>query len=236
MIEPIVFVPGMMSDARLFAPQINDLSRDFPIHVANFRGRETIRTMAQAVLDAAPDRFALAGVSMGGIIAMEMLRHAPERIGRIALVSTTPLAETPAQAAWREPQIVKARAGFLAEALDEIMPLENLAPGPNRQVILRQLKEMGLDLGSDEFVRQARALQRRRDAQNVLLGTKASALVLCGAHDRLTPVKRHETMAELIAHSELVILPDAGHLPNLEQPEETNAALRDWMARPLMLR
>ncbi len=234
--EALVMVPGMMCDARIFTPQINALSGDYPIHIANFSGEDSIRAMALCILENAPERFALAGISMGGIIAMEILRRAPERVNRVALISTTPLAETPAQAAWREPQIVRARAGYLDEALEEMMPPENLAPGPQRQEILRLMRHMGRDLGAETFVRQARALQRRREAQNVLLGTKATALILCGSYDRLTPVKRHIAMAGLVAHSQLVVVEEAGHLPTLEAPEATTNALRLWMERPLMLR
>lgn len=234
--EALVLVPGMMCDARIFTPQIDDLSRDYPIHIANFIGEDSIRAMALSVLEAAPASFALAGLSMGGIVAMDILRRAPERVSRIALISTSPLAETSAQAAWREPHIVQARAGFLDEALAQAMPPENLAPGAARQEILRLMRDMGRDMGAETFVQQARALQRRRDAQNVLLSTKATALVLCGAHDRLTPVKRHQAMAELIPHAELLVIDEAGHLPNLEAPEAVNRALRGWMQRPLMLR
>ncbi len=234
--EAIVFVPGMMCDARAFGPQINDLSRDYPIHISSINTFESIREMAKSMLATAPETFALVGHSMGGIVAMEILRQAPNRVTRVALISTTPLAETPAQSAWREPQIVRARAGFLQEAMHEAMAAENLAPGPRRQDILRLVDQMSADLGSDVFVRQARALQRRRDAQNVLLQFRGTALILCGKFDKLTPVKRHTAMADLILHSELVVLENAGHFPNLENPEATNQALRAWLERPLMLR
>lgn len=233
--EAIIFIPGMMCDARAFTPQINDLSRDYPIHIASINTFESIREMAKSVLESAPKTFALVGHSMGGIVAMEILRQAPDRVTRVALISTTPLAETPGQSAWREPQIVRARAGFLKEAMDEAMAVENLAPGQGRQDILRLLGEMGADLGPDVFVKQARALQRRREAQNVLIKYRGTALVLCGAFDKLTPVKRHTAMADLILHSELVVLEDAGHFPSLENPEATNQALRAWLERPLML-
>ncbi|MCI2397888.1 alpha/beta fold hydrolase [Aliiroseovarius subalbicans] len=236
MSDPLVLVPGMMCDARLFMPQIKDLSRDMAVQVAAISDGATIREMASLVLAAAPERFALAGLSMGGIVAMEVLRRAPERVSRIAMMSTTPLAETPEQAAWREPQIVKANAGRLDEAMVAAMSADNLAPGVGRNAILHQIIDMAYDFGPTVFIRQSRALQRRPDAQKVLRQMKVPTLVLCGAHDKLTPVKRHEFMAELIPFAELEVIEDAGHLPTLEAPEQVNAALRRWMAQPLVLR
>lgn len=236
MSEPLVLVPGMMCDARVFMPQIVAVSRERPVHVASVTAGETIREMASNVLAEAPPRFALAGLSMGGIVAMEMLRRAPERVSRIALVSTTPLAETPAQAAWREPQIVQARAGNLRDALRAALAPDNLAPGTGRAAVLRVLDEMALALGAEVFIRQSRALQRRPDAQKVLRQARLPALVLCGAHDRLTPVKRHEFIAGLMPSARLEVIEDAGHLPTLETPEAATSIILDWLVNPLVLR
>jgi pimeloyl-ACP methyl ester carboxylesterase len=236
MSEPILFVPGMMCDARVFAPQIDDLSRDFALHIARVTRAESIREMAAEAIHHAPPRFALAGLSMGGIVAMEILRRVPERVTRIALMATTPLAETPEQAAWREPQIVKAQSGNLAEAMRAAMPEDNLAPGAGRQRALAVVEAMAGDLGAKEFIRQSRALQRRPDAQKTLRTTRAPALVLCGGHDKITTPRRHEFMAELIPYAELVVIDEAGHLPTLEAPQKVNMALRAWMELPMVLR
>ncbi|RME15972.1 MAG: alpha/beta hydrolase, partial [Alphaproteobacteria bacterium] len=147
--EPILFVPGMMCDARVFGPQIDDLSRDFTVQIARVAHAESIREMAAEAIHQAPPRFALAGLSMGGIVAMEIIRRVPERVTRIALMSTTPLAETPEQAAWREPQIVKAQAGNLDEARRAALPPESLGPGPGRQRALDVMDAMAADLGVD---------------------------------------------------------------------------------------
>ncbi len=236
MTEPILFVPGMMCDARVFGPQVEDLSRDFHVQVACVTRGESIREMAAEALHHAPKRFALAGHSMGGIVALEMLRRAPERVTRIALISTTPLAETPEQAAWREPQIVKAQSGNLLAALNEAMGPKNLAPGPGREAVLELMERMAEDIGPEAFIRQSRALQRRPDAQKVLRTMRAPALVLCGSYDRLTPVRRHSFMAELIPYAELAVIEEAGHVPMLEAPEKMSLALRAWMELPLVLR
>lgn len=233
MAEPLVMVPGMMCDARAFWPQVAALSGRRAVQVAAFPEAETISEMAQEVIAAAPERFALMGHSMGGIVAMEVLRRAPERVSRVALISTSPLAETPAQAAWREPMLAKARAGNLSAALDAALAPENLAPGPSRAEVLKTLGEMGADLGAETFIRQSRALQKRRDAQRVLMKAEIPALILCGVHDRMTPVKRHEAMAELMKDAELVVLDEAGHMPMLEAPEAVNAALKAWLDEPM---
>ncbi|MDA5094274.1 alpha/beta hydrolase [Aliiroseovarius sp. KMU-50] len=234
--EPLVLVPGMMCDARVFTPQINELSREFAVQIASIAHGETIRDMAALVLEQAPERFALAGHSMGGIVAMEVARRAPERVSRLALLSTSALPDTPAQAAWREPLIIRAQTGQLAEALAEEVTPETLAPGEGQGEILALLQDMAQGFGAEIFIRQQRALQRRPDAQRALQRLKIPTMVLCGAHDRLTPPKRHETMAELIPSAELVILPNAGHMPTLEAPKEVTIGLRAWMQMPLELR
>lgn len=229
MAEPLVFLPGMMCDARLFGPQIAELSADTAVMVAPITQGERVEEIASGLLDQLPKRFALAGLSMGGIVAMEVLRRAPDRVSRIALMDTNPLAETPNVAAAREPQIVAARTGRLLEVMRDEMKPNYLAPGPQRADVLDLVMDMAAVLGPEVFVAQSRALQRRRDQQATLSRCKAPALILCGAHDALCPVQRHEVMAELMPHAVLKVLPDAGHLPTLEQPSETTAALREWL-------
>ena len=235
MTEPLVFLPGMMCDARLFGPQIAELSADHCVTIAPVTQGERIEEIASGLLDQLPARFALAGLSMGGIVAMELLRRAPDRITRIALMDTNPLAETPPVAAAREPQIVGVRTGRLEQVMREEMKPHYLAPGLHRGEVLDLVMEMALTLGPEVFVRQSRALQRRRDQQGILRKCKVPTLVLCGTHDVLCPVKRHTFMAELIPYAKLVVLENAGHLPTLEAPAETTQALRDWMKQPLIL-
>ncbi|WP_371169831.1 alpha/beta fold hydrolase [Aliiroseovarius sp. 2305UL8-7] len=236
MTEPVVLIPGMMCDARVFGPQIDDLSRDHIVQVAPPVFGDTIRDMAGHILDHLPPRFALAGISMGGIVAMEIARRAPDRVNRLALISTSPLPDTPAQAAWREPQIVRASAGRLDEAMADALDPANIGPGPRRDAVLALVRTMGQGQGADMFVRQSRALQRRPDAQRALQKLRIPTMVMCGAHDGLTPPKRHETMAALIPGAELVILQEAGHLPTIEVPEQVNIGMRAWLDMPLELR
>ncbi len=230
--EPVVFLPGMMCDARIFTPQILALSKQTPVMAAALFGGETVEQIASHLLEMLPARFALVGLSMGGIVALEILRRAPARVSRLCLMATTPLAETPDQAAMREPLIISARTGGLETALQQSLPPEVLAPGAQRLEILGLVRDMGLDLGAELFVAQSRALQRRIDQQATARRCRVPTLILCGEHDRLTPVKRHEFLAELIPHAGLKIISGAGHLPSLEQPEEVTQALLGWLSVP----
>ncbi len=232
MLGPLVFLPDLMCDARLFAPQIAAFSRDTAVMVAPVTQGERMEEIASALLTVLPSKFALAGAGLGGNVAMELLRRAPDRITRIALIATTPLAETPQEAAAREPQIIGAKTGRLNEILRDMLTPTGLAPGPGRVGVLQATVQMGTDLGPEVFVRQSRALQRRRDQQATLRHCKVPALVLCGRHDMLAPVKRHSFMAELIPQAELGVIEDAGHVPSLETPQECTDALRAWMKQP----
>lgn len=236
MADPVLFIPGLMCDARLFAPQIAALSVKRAVQVAVPSRGDSVEDMAEVILSDAPDRFALAGLSMGGIIAMEILRQRPDRVLRLALMDTNPLPETPEVAASREPQIAAVRAGRLVEVMRDEMKPKYLAPGDRRVEVLNLVVDMARALGPDIFVRQSRALQRRRNQQATLEAARLPTLVLCGRHDALCPVRRHEFMTGLIPGAILEIIEGAGHLPTLEQPEETTAALERWLSGTLLLK
>ena len=226
---PLVLLPGMMCDARLFGPQIEALSSVRPLHLATITDHDTMEALATEVLANAPPRFALAGLSMGGIVAMDVLRQAPERVDRIALLDTNPKAEAEVIRQARAPQIARAQVGDLRAVMrDELMPYY-LADGPDRRPILDLCMDMAEALGPDVFVRQSRALQSRPDQQETLRGVTVPTLVLCGEEDRLCPLHRHELMHALMPGSRLEVIAGAGHLPTLEKPAETSAALLEWL-------
>lgn len=225
---PLVLLPGMMCDARLWGPQMGALGRRAVLH-ATLTEHDTVQALAVAVLAAAPPRFALAGLSMGGIVAMEVLRQAPARVDRLALLDTNPRAELPQVKAAREPQIAAVKSGRLREVMrDELKP-NYLVESPEKPAILDLCMDMAVDLGAEVFVRQSRALAHRPDQTGTLASWHGPALVLMGAEDRLCPRDRHEQMHALMPQSTLVIVEDAGHLPTLEQPERTTAALIRWL-------
>ena len=230
--EPLVFLPGMMCDIRLFEHQLNELAADRSVIFATITQGTTIAEIATSVLRDAPAKFALAGLSMGGIVAMEILRLAPERLTKLALMDTNPLAETSKVAAGREPQIIKAKTGKMLEVIRDEMKPNYLAPGAKRLEVLNLVMDMALKLGPDVFIRQSRALQKRVDQQATLRRAKLNTLVLCGEFDSLCPPKRHELMSQLVPNARLEVIEGAGHLPTLEQPLATTKALRTWLASP----
>lgn len=223
---PLVLIPGMMCDARLFAPQMAAFGRRM-VTVAPCTEAETMPDLASLILRDAPPRFALGGLSMGGIVAMEIVRQAPERVERLALLDTNPLTEPPEVAARREPQIARALAGCLAEVMRDEMKPNYLAS--RDRAVLDLCLEMALALGPEVFARQSRALASRPDQQATLAAFRGPALVLTGAQDTLCPRDRHELMHELMPQSRLVVVEGAGHLPTLERPDETTAALVRWL-------
>lgn len=226
---PLVLLPGMMCDARLFGPQIAALGRARAIHLPPMTAHDTMTALAAEVLAHAPPRFALAGLSMGGIVAMEIFRLAPDRVDRIALMDTNPRAEAPEMQARRGPQMETVRRGGLEVVIRDEMKPNYLTDGPDRAVILDLCMQMARGLGRDVFLRQSIALRDRPDQQETLARVTCPALVLCGRGDVLCPVERHDLMHSIIPHSRLHIVEKAGHLPTLEQPDETTAALARWL-------
>ncbi len=227
---PLVLIPGMMCDGRLFAPQLAALSAGRTIQVATITAADSIAELARLVLADAPPRFALAGLSMGGIVAMEILRQAPERVERVALLDTNHRAETPDRQALRGPQVERVFQGALRQVLIEEMKPLYLAPeNRNDERILGCALDMAIALGAEVFARQSEALRTRPDQTDSLRTADLPALVLCGEHDLLCPVERHQEMAALMPSARLEVIAGAGHLTTLERPSETTEALRLWL-------
>jgi pimeloyl-ACP methyl ester carboxylesterase len=228
---PLVLLPGMMCDGRLFDPQIEALGDIAEIWVGHIGAAASVERIAAGVLEEVPfRRFALCGLSMGGIVALQILAQAPERVTHLALLDTNHLPEIPERQRLRGPQIERVRQGRLREVLIEEMKPNYLAGAHQADAaLLERVLDMGLQLGPDVFERQSLALRDRPDATAVLRRFSGPALVLCGEEDKLCPPERHRAIADLIPGSTLVVVPGAGHLTTLEAPTSVNAALRAWL-------
>lgn len=226
---PLLLLPGMMCDARLYRHQIDRFSVDRAVQFSPLTMFEDVQSLATEVLRHAPVEFALCGLSMGGIVAMEVQRQAPERVRGLALLDTNPLAELDSVKQGRAPQMDKVQAGKLLEVMRDEMKPNYLAEGDNKADILQLCAQMALALGKNVFIRQSLALRDRPDQSDTLRATAVPTLILCGKEDRLCPPERHRLMHDMVPGSRLVIVEHAGHLPVLEQPLETNEHLQAWL-------
>ena len=226
---PLVLVPGLLCSARLYAPQVEALWLHGPVTVADHRRDGEIGAVAKRILDAAPPRFALAGLSYGGYIAFEMMRHAPGRIARLALLDTSARPDTPEQGEGRRKFISMAQAGKLDDVVATLAPRFVHANRRNDEALMKTVRAMAADTGPDAFVLQQEAIMSRHDSRPLLSQIGCPTLVLVGDGDELTPPELAREIAGGIADSRLVVVPNCGHLSTIERPEPVNAALAQWL-------
>ena len=226
---PILLVPGLGGSARIYTPVMSALWRFGPVTVANHIRDDSVGAIARRILSEAPPRFALAGHSMGGYIAFEIMRQAPERVAKLALINTQARPDTPEASARRLAAIARVRLGGLHDVIDELFPLL-VHPSRAGDACLRKLMhDMGDDVGAEGFVNNQTAIMARADSRPTMATIKCPTLVLTGDQDQLIPNKLSKEMAAGIAGAKLVILADCGHCPQPEQPETTAAALVEWL-------
>jgi len=225
---PLLLLPGLLNDAELWRAQIADLSDIADCIVGDQTRGETMQAVVEDVLAQAPARFALAGFSLGGFVAQAILRTAPERVLRLALIDTSIHADSPERARQRQTQRASVRLpgkfhGFGDTLMRSYIDVSRL----DDYVLVQRVRDMTARLGAEVFLRQS-ALDRV-DGHDVLAGYRDPLLIVCGANDRITPLAISEEMHALVAHSNLVVLPDCGHLAPMEKPDEVSAAMRDWL-------
>lgn len=230
MTDPVVFLPGHLCTGALYAPQIAALApRGVATQVVMLTGQDSMAGMAEAVLAQAPPRFALCGLSMGGYVAFEVMRRAPGRITRLALLDTTARPDTPERAGVRRADISLVEQGGI-EALLPDLPRRWLHPDRQRDPAwCERIYAMAREVGAEAQRRQACAIFGRRDDRRVLASIAAPTLVLCGAEDIATPPDAHREMAEAIPGARLEIIEGCGHLSTLEAPEAVTEALERWL-------
>lgn len=226
----LVLIPGLLCSAALWAPQIRALSDLADITVADHTRHESMQEIAKAILAVAPPRFAVAGLSMGGYIAYEIIRQAADRVTRLALLDTGARADAPERRAGRLRLIALAEQAGAASAQQELLPLL-LHPARLRdKPLVDAVLQMATDTGVEAFKRQQMAIMARPDNLPLLSSIRCPTLVLVGREDALTPPALAQEIAGGIAGSRLEIIADCGHLSTLERPEPVNQALRAWLS------
>ena len=226
-----VLVPGLLCSSEIFAPQIPALWPLGPVMIASTLEGSTIGEVAASILREAPPRFALAGISMGGYICFEILRQAPERVLKLALIDTSARPDTADQTMARRSSLENARtAGFLPTALEALTSL--LHPSRRDDLRLREInRRMALAVGIEGFARQLEIAISRPDSRPDLAAIDVETLVVVGDSDPLTPPDRSREMAASIPSAELRIVPGCGHLSPIEQPGPVSEALVRWILR-----
>lgn len=230
---PLVMLPGLLCNAELFRPQINHFQASRDIVIPNLSNADSMEGLAAEVLNSAPPTFALAGLSMGGIVSFEILRQAPHRVERLALLDTAPEAEHDKHREARQQHIKAVQEGGL-EYLEWLI-MTNFFPryvAESRLAdnILQQcVKDMLRDIGVDGFLFQSRALMHRKDSWQTIDSISVPTLVLCGDEDVMCKPKVHQAMAERIEGAELTIVPKCGHLSTLEKPDNVIRSMERWL-------
>jgi pimeloyl-ACP methyl ester carboxylesterase len=226
---PVVLVPGLNCSARLYAEQIPALWRFGPVTVANHTRDSSIDAIAARILADAPPRFVLAGLSMGGYIALAMVNRAPNRVAKLALLDTSARPETPEQSARREPQIALTRAGRFADVPALQFPVFVHRDRQDDEELRARVRLMAEETGAEAFLRQQRALMTRADARPLLASIRCPTMVLVGDGDELTPPVLSQELAAGIVGARLVVVRDCGHLSTMERPAQVTGALIEWM-------
>ena len=224
----LLFLPGLVTDARLFQFQIEDLSDLAQSSVGNLSVADTMPELAAEVLSHAPPQFALAGLSMGGYVALEIMRQAPERVQGLALLDTSARADTPEGKAKRQKLMEQAETNYQV-VLDELMPKLVHPSKLTCNAIVDTIYSMGHRIGKDAFIKQQRAIMNRIDSRPHLKKIACPTLVLCGRQDLITPVDIHEEMAAAIPGSHLEVIEECAHLSALGQPKLVSEAMRIWL-------
>jgi pimeloyl-ACP methyl ester carboxylesterase len=226
---PVVLVPGLNCSARLYADQIPALWQFGAVTVADHRRDHSMAAMARRILAGAPARFALAGLSMGGYVAFEIMRQAPERVAKLALLDTGAGAETAERTEQRKPLLQMARQGRFAEITENQYPLLVHKSRHGDAELKAKVRAMNEETGADAYVHQQQAIMSRPDSRPGLAAIDCPTLVLVGDDDQLTPPALAREMAAGIRGSRLVVVPECGHLSTLERPQAVTNALVEWM-------
>lgn len=228
MTRPLLLLPGLLCDQALWAHQARHLADLGPVTVADLTRDDSLGAMAARVLEAAPALFDLAGLSMGGYLAFEIVRRAPERIARLCLVDTSARADTEEQASRRRGLMDLARRGQFKGVTPRLLPLFLHPDRLGEETLTGAVMAMAERVGPDAFLRQQHAIMGRVDSRRGLAAIAAPTLVIVGREDALTPVAAAEEIAAGIPGARLAVIEDCGHLATMERPQAVTALMRLW--------
>lgn len=226
--QALILVPGLICDAEVWRHAADHLADIADCTIVPADTADTMQRMAADVLATAPPRFAIAGFSMGGYVATEVLRQAPDRVSRLALLDTSSRIDTPEKAAGRRQTIADCEGGRFDAVIDGFVP-QLLHPDRIAEPLADQVKAMGHRIGAAIFARRHRAMLTRSAPRDVLEAFPGPVRVVMGRSDRLTSLQEHKELAEWPARGRLSIVEDCGHMPPLERPQAATALLRDWL-------
>ena len=226
----VAFACAHLCDERLFAAQVAALQASFDCRTFVFRDEDTLAAMADALLARTPPRFSLVGLSLGGYVAFEVLRRAPDRVARVALLDTTAAADTEARRAGRFADIAKVEAGGIDALIPELAGRWLLPAHRERADLVGLMAAMARSVGAIGQRNQQRAMLGRPDSHPDLARVRVPTLVLCGEQDPVTPVADHAAIADGIAGARFERIADCGHLSTIERPDAVTQVLADWLA------
>jgi pimeloyl-ACP methyl ester carboxylesterase len=226
---PLILLPGLLCDEALWSHQTRYLSEIADITVADQTGRDSVSALAADVLAKAPPRFALAGLSMGGYVALEIVRQAPERVAKLALIDTNARSDTDEQRRKRRGLMALADRGEFRGVTPRLLPVLVHPDRTNDAELTGEVMAMAERVGRDAFLRQQKLIMDRPDSRPMLPSIACPTLVLCGRQDAISTLEMHAEMADAIPGSRLSVVEECGHLATLERPHAATALMRDWL-------
>lgn len=225
----LILVPGLLCNHDMWLDQIGEFEDDYDMSILDHVSHDNLPDMVSAFLADAPDTFNLAGLSMGGYIAFEVLRQAPERVEKLILLDTNARADRAPQIEMREGLIARAATDDIRQIARELMEYLIHPDQLGNEALCERIIEMAADVGGEAFGMQQQALISRPDSRDFLPSISCPTLIICGEQDALTPPKVHQEMADLVPGAVLHQIADCGHLSTMERPEEINRLMRDFL-------
>jgi len=228
----VLFLPGLLDTHSMWDHQVHGLSDIATAVLLDLVNQTSVAESARWVLDSAPAHFALVGFSMGGYVALEILRQAPHRVNKLALISTSARADTSEKVASRMKTIERAESGGYETLVEELIPTVIHSSRVSDHELTDAIRTMALKIGFQAFVRQQKVIISRPDSRSDLARILCPTLVIVGKDDVLTPPSHAKEMATEIPNAELILIDTCSHYSPMEQPEIVTESLRSWLLQP----